>query len=324
MPDRLERIEMLYSLRRYAEAEKLAREQIAETPYNAHAYAQLAMCLSPIDGPNYDRAIDAAKASLKYDASQSFTHYIHGWLLRRARRVRDAEESLREALRQSPFYVNARVELANLELDRNNNAEARELVRIGLNDFPNDADLLELKARIELGDNRNDQAEETVRSAMGQHPTDARFHYLLAIKQERDGQELRFEARRKAYRRANDSIREALRLDPTNPVYHENDTRIRQGLSWWQSVSQSLSVREKHSNSWAAFFVICLVLSLIVRSAAFVQRKNDPPPNFSKPRMAPADWEQKWKNDADRQRAEDLLKLMEKNKDVTRPRPGKP
>lgn len=326
MPDRHERIEMLYSLRRYAEAEALAREQIAETPHNAHAYAQLAMCLSPIDGPHYTRALDAAKASLKHDASQSFAHYIHGWLLRRAKRVREAEESLREALRQSPFYVNARVELANLELDRNNNAEARNLVRVGLNDFPHDADLLELKARIELSDNRNDQAEETVRSAMSQHPNDARFHYLLAFKQERDGNELKFNARRAAYRRANDSIREALRLDPTNSLYHENSARIRKGMSWWRSVFQSPIVREKpRSNSVPVFFIVCVILSLIARGVAGIKAVNQPPaPVFNPlPKRAPADWQQKWKDDADRQRTQDLIKLMEKNSDLTRSRPTK-
>jgi thioredoxin-like negative regulator of GroEL len=57
-----ERIQLLISLRKYAEAEAMAREQLAKDPESAEALAQLAQVLAA-SGPN---RLNEALASVRH------------------------------------------------------------------------------------------------------------------------------------------------------------------------------------------------------------------------------------------------------------------
>lgn len=218
MADLSERIQLLHSLRKFAEAEKLAREQIAQFPESSDAYAQLAMILSDMGPSRRREAYSAVQQALKYDAKSSFALTIHGWMLRRDGRLRDAEKALREAIQCNVLHFGARTELIGLQLDRGRLRNAKKLLEESLALAPDDADLLYLNCYIQTEYEDLAVARDRLIDCLKLHPDDVRFHSQLGTVFERLGflKPARDREKLEWYEKSLESFRTAARLNPSD------------------------------------------------------------------------------------------------------------
>src|SRR5687768_12272183 len=112
MSDANDRLNLLLSLNRYADAEREAREALGRDPDWANGYTHLARALAGL-GRLADAEL-AARTGVGKDPQDAWAHAVHAWVLNRLGRWADARSAVREALRLWPGYPFACGELAFL------------------------------------------------------------------------------------------------------------------------------------------------------------------------------------------------------------------
>ena len=134
----------------------------------------------------------------------AFCHYVRGRVLCRQDRLKEAEASAQEAIRQDPDDADYLGLLASIELGRRRWAAALEAADRGLALDPEHAQCTNLRAMalVQLG--RKDEAEQTLGSALANDPENALTHA-------NQGWAL---LHRGDHQKALEHFREALRIDP--------------------------------------------------------------------------------------------------------------
>ena len=87
---------------------------------------------------NYNDALKEVEEGLRRKPNSAFGQYILGSIYERMRKLPEAEQALREALRLDPGMSRVRLELVNVYLVQQKKAEASVELKAFLRDSPTD------------------------------------------------------------------------------------------------------------------------------------------------------------------------------------------
>jgi tetratricopeptide (TPR) repeat protein len=226
------RIDLLLGLRRFREAEALARECLAAEPESAFWHAQLARAL--FDLKRNEDAVAAARRAAALEPDNPWALANLGWLLIEIDRAGEALDVLHDALRVDPRcawgYELLAAANARLHREEQEMAAARRAVELA----PEDEFALIQLGWAQFGQRRFREAVATAEAGLRLHPESAILHNLI-------GTSLAYQADSslsprcvRAFRRAHGHLREALRLDPGESLYAEN--LLCNALAWRRAV----------------------------------------------------------------------------------------
>lgn len=220
MSDPADRLNLLISLRRYAEAEAAAREAVARDPHAGGGYTHLARALINLN--RAEDAIAAAREGVRLAPKDAWAAATLSCALNWFDRPQDALEPAQQAVRLDPTYSWAYSMLANVLYNLGRYAEARQAAADGLAHDPENEGLLRWKGWAEHGLGRFDEAAETASAGVRLHPNS---HLLLNLlgRAEWARAEQTYGRRRLARHRAADAaLSAAARLDPSQSAYQAN------------------------------------------------------------------------------------------------------
>lgn len=235
-----EAIDLLLSLHRPGEAERLVRDGLNRDPDWGAGYCHLARCMVEGRPARLAEALEAARVGVARQPSDSWALTILGWVLHRRGLLEEAATTQREALRLNPFSLFARAQLGWIALDRGQPLQALTAIREGLTLDPTNTLLLEVKASAEMAAWDLEAAENTVTLALTRYPSAALFHYLAGqLHQFRAGR-APLQSRLPHCEAAVQSLSEAVRLDPAAFNYrHAYEAAVAQ-VGWVRSVTGAL------------------------------------------------------------------------------------
>ena len=95
-----ERAQVLIRQKRYVEAERELREELAENPHGGLTHAFLGHCLA--QQKHMTEAVEAGEEGVRLSPELAHVHYLLGLTFVDCRRHEEAEAALREALRLNP------------------------------------------------------------------------------------------------------------------------------------------------------------------------------------------------------------------------------
>jgi len=129
-------------------------------------------------------------------------HFDAGWVAERLLDPKSAADLYSRALARDPAHVGAALNLARLQ--RNSPEEAEALLRSALQRTPGEPRLLNALAEVLRSQHQLDQAEAAIRGVLERHPRDASAYRTLAA----------IEAGRGRVRLAESALNNARKLDP--------------------------------------------------------------------------------------------------------------
>ena len=129
-------------------------------------------------------------------------HFDAGWVAERLLDPKSAADLYSRALARDPAHVGAALNLARLQ--RNSPEEAEALLRSALQRTPGEPRLLNALAEVLQSQHQLDQAEAAIRGVLERHPRDASAYRTLAA----------IEAGRGRVRLAESALNNARKLDP--------------------------------------------------------------------------------------------------------------
>ncbi len=218
-----DRGDKLFEIGRYEQAAGAYTQQLAHTPNDPLAHAQLALCQSLMD--QHRDALESAEQSVALGPDLAFCHHALAiviyndfeWQGRRrfgicftdrqqtAQRLAPAMDAIDEALRlepeAAPFWLFRGQILNAMQRHR----EAMDAVTEALNLDPNDAEALVWRGELQAKLGELDASEATLKASLAMHPENAHAHVRYGWTMLRRGR----------VHDAFDRFREALRLDPT-------------------------------------------------------------------------------------------------------------
>jgi tetratricopeptide (TPR) repeat protein len=224
-----QRIEMLLSLHRPEEAERLTRERLTSDPDWAVGHSLLALCLLNARSPQVYDALSVASRGVALGPTIGYTHAILGCALSAVGDESASEREFQEGLRLDPADTFSRAQYAWSLYRRGKVQQALVLADEGRADAPDDPHLLELiaYAELELTDYYN--ARQTVSTALAAHPDNHVFHYLSGLVSELTATPCHEDF--PLYEAAVASYAEAVRIAPTIDDLRDNLDRARAVLS---------------------------------------------------------------------------------------------
>jgi tetratricopeptide (TPR) repeat protein len=178
-----------------------ARQQIAETPDDAHAHAILALCLKRLK--QHREALESAARAVHMAPDDPFAHYVLGHVYMALHRYKDAETAANTAIGLAPEadYFALR---ASVRADGHRWKEALNDAQAGLSVDPDHVGCANLRALCLVKLGRRDDAGMVLESALAKDPENDVTHANR-------GWALLHEGR---HREAMEHFREALRLNP--------------------------------------------------------------------------------------------------------------
>jgi tetratricopeptide (TPR) repeat protein len=241
------RLDLLLSLRRFREAEKLARECLAGEPDSDKWHAQLARAL--VGQERIAEALDAGRTAAGLAPGNPQVLALLAWVLIHADRPGDALEVLRDVLRLNPLYPWGHQLLASAYAQVGRSAEQLAAARRAVALAPEgESSWIQLGWALYAG-NQFEEAIQAADSGLRLRPDSAHLHNLrgacltdLAYKTWRP-------RRFQTFREAHHSLREALRLDPGDPDNAAN--LIRNAVEWRLAVYRVVV--------WAGLGLLCAV-----------------------------------------------------------------
>lgn len=198
----LSRAHLLLQQSRPADAEHEAGLAVAQAPDHPEAYALLA--LSRLEQDKRESALEAARTALGLAPDLSYFHYIHALVLHRSERNQEALTAVQEAIRLDPEEEDCFALLATIHLNLRDWPAALTAAEqaLALNPEHTGAANLRAMALVRLG--RKAEAMQTVDFALERDPESAFSHANQGWNC----------LHRNDPRRAQEHLREALRLDP--------------------------------------------------------------------------------------------------------------
>ncbi|MCB1496933.1 MAG: tetratricopeptide repeat protein [Bauldia sp.] len=137
--------------------------------------------LAPEDRARLEGAIAEFVASHRLNADRPESRSALGSFFASQRRIEDAEAEYLAALRLSPRYGPATVNLADLYRMTGNNDRAEQVLRDGIALSPDDPGLHHVLGLTLVRMQRPDEAVEELRRAVELDPTDPRYVYVYAV-----------------------------------------------------------------------------------------------------------------------------------------------
>jgi tetratricopeptide (TPR) repeat protein len=231
-PDAHARLDLLLGLRRFREAEALARECLAAEPQGATWHAQLARALGGQD--RLQEAAAAAQMAAGLVPDNAWVLSVLAWTLIRTDRTADALAVLREVLRLDPSFTWGHELLAAACACLGRSDEWLAAARRAL-----ELDPTEESPRLQLGwalfahkqfSDALAVADEGLRLQPG---SDGLLNLRGMCLAELAGRSWKF-SRYRQFREGHDCLREALRIDPSDAAHVNNYYLV--SVSWRRSV----------------------------------------------------------------------------------------
>jgi tetratricopeptide (TPR) repeat protein len=215
-----ERLNLLLDLRRYADAEKAARDAIGRNPQWAAGYTHLARALMGLN--RKDDAIEAAREGARKAPLDAWAVGTYACALNWFGQTKEALEPIEEALRLDPRYVWAFAMISNILFNLNRFKEAREKAMEGLRLEPNNESLIRWKGWAEHKLGEAAEARRTANDGLKHYPNSHLLFNLLGCIRWTEAEKLWGLKRLRAHREADTLIRDAIRLDPVQVAYRDN------------------------------------------------------------------------------------------------------
>lgn len=189
---------------RWELAEREWRAVLAEDPDDAQAHAVLGLCLAELDRP-VDAQAEADRA-VGLDPDLDLAHHVRGRALRDRNRFAEAERAAREAVRLDPDDADHRALIASIRCAQNDWPGTLAEAEAGLALDPGNEACVNLRALALTQLGRRDEASAAIDGALERAPESSLAHTNQGW--------AHLHANRP--RQAQESFREALRLDPGN------------------------------------------------------------------------------------------------------------
>lgn len=214
-----DRINLLLDLRRYADAEKAARDAIGRDPQWAAAYSHLARALM---GQNKPEAIDAAREGARKAPHDAWAVGTLACALNWFNKSKEALEPAEEALRLDPRYAWLYAMLSSILYNLGRYRNARDTAVRGLQFDPLSEGLFRWKgwAEHKLGDQAD--ALRTAEEGLKHHPNSHLLLNLIGCIKWTSAEKTWGMKRLRGHRDADVVLRDSIRLDPTQQAYRDN------------------------------------------------------------------------------------------------------
>lgn len=214
-----DRLNLLLDLRRYADAEKAAREAIGRDPQWAPGYAHLARALM---GLNKKEAIDAAREGARKAPHDAWVVGTLACALSWFGQMQEALEAVEETIRLDPHYAWAYAMHANILYNLNRFGEARAKAVQGLRFDPLSEILFRWKGWAEHKMGEQADALRTAQDALKHHPNSHLLLNLVGCVKWTQAEKTWGRERLRLHREADTNLRKSIRIDPTQSAYHDN------------------------------------------------------------------------------------------------------
>ena len=199
------RAQMLISQGRFDMAEKELRQVLGEHPDDGTAHAMLAVCM--VQTPSrYQEATETAQRAVVLEPDEAYSHFIHSIVLWKRNHLPEAQNAIAEAIRLDPYDPDYFAQSSQLHLAQRDWQAALDDAESGLEIDPEHGSCNNLRtiALERLG--RGDEAVVSASENLKNNPESSYSHSAHGWALLNSGD----------YLKAQDSFREALRLDPTN------------------------------------------------------------------------------------------------------------
>lgn len=203
MSAHLARAELLLAQSRPADAEREARQALAQDPHNASAHAFLALCCIQLN--RGEDALQEARAAVGLAPTDPTSHRIHGFVLHRLDRQGEALAAVDQALRLDPNDADAHVLRSAVKLASRDWKAALESSESALALDPEHVEAANFRAMALTQLGRKVEAAQTVDYALHREPDNALSHANQGWNSLHQNNP----------RKAKEHFREALRLDPS-------------------------------------------------------------------------------------------------------------
>ncbi len=219
MPTDTERLELLLDLRRFADAERAARDMIARAPDAAGGYVNLARALHAQNKPE---AIEAAHEGVRKAPRDAWPQSLLACVLDHFGRHADALAPAEEAVRINPHYAWGWSMLSRVLHKLGRHAESHAKALEGLRLDPLSADLICRRGWADYYLGNRAEAARTAEEGLKHHPNSHVLLNLLGYAKRALAEATWGRARVRLHRDADVYTRAAVRLDPTEAVYRDN------------------------------------------------------------------------------------------------------
>ena len=214
-----ERLNLLLDLRRYADAEKLAREVIGRDPQWAPAYTHLSRALMGLNKPE---AIEAAREGVRKAPHDAWAVGTLACALNWFGKSQEALESAEEAIRLDPRYAWAYGLIASILCNLGRFDAARVHAMQGLGFDPTSESLFRWKGWAEYKLGEWAEALRTAEEALKHHPNSHLLLNLIGCIKWTEAEKTWGLKRLRLHREADAVLRESIRLDPTQAPSRDN------------------------------------------------------------------------------------------------------
>jgi Tfp pilus assembly protein PilF len=211
---------VLFETNRYADAEKLLMQGLAQHPEDPLGLGLLALCRIRLDKDA--EALEAARQAVALAPENLFVLTTYGRTLFVNNQNQEARRSLMAALAIDPTYADAYSVLAQIEYQESRWELALNNAESGLEHDPADQTLINLRAMALVKLKRSEEAAQTMDYALYNDPEDAFSH----------GNKGWVQIERNQFDDAVASFREALRLDPNNEYARQGLKEAIKGKNW--------------------------------------------------------------------------------------------
>lgn len=220
MPDDTERLNLLIGLRRYADAEKAAREAIARNPNWGPGYTHLARALINLN--RADEAIEAAREGIRKTPKDAWAVGTLACALNWFNRTKEALGAAEEAVRLDPTYAWSYAMLANIYFNLNRFTDARRAAADGMKYDPESESLFRWKGWAEHSLNRYRDCLATAEAGVMTHPNSHLLLNLLGRVKWSLAERKWVRGRMALHREADTALAEAVRLNPAEQSYRSS------------------------------------------------------------------------------------------------------
>lgn len=200
----LQRAQLLLSQHRPEQAAEELRGVLAAEPNHALAHALLSICLSH-NRDQWHEATREAEQAVHLAPDTSLPHYALAIVLEKRNRLPEALQAAQEALRIDPYQSHVYALAGSIQLRQQAWQAALDSASQGLAIDPDDEQCATIRSlSLERLGRKQDAAQEAD-AAVARNPDSAEAHAMRGWTQMQNGD----------YKSAQNSFREALRLDPT-------------------------------------------------------------------------------------------------------------
>lgn len=167
-------VEMLLARKRYAEAEEMLRQALAEDPQDAYALSLLAITLS--EQRRFGDAVQSAQRAIGLAPDDPFCHYAMASVLEDLEKYDDALKAIETAIRLEPNRPSYYARLSSIYLSKRDWKKALQAAEAGRALEPENIACANLQAIALTKLGRKDEAARAIGDALSEDPENAVTH----------------------------------------------------------------------------------------------------------------------------------------------------